>query len=482
MQCRFVVLSLAVLASLNVLSSAQGQIIPPSDAQTTCTLTQDQINTWFATGQAALNGTVVPANGVAFAPASACDFYKWSWQMFLWANSRQPPGAGGTLVFNSPIFFDASALGLNGQRTFVPNVANQIKSFSLFRSQVNAKGQLAVTDNVGNTVNLEEGQAQTGGVLMSQNLSLVYYGMHVNDVFAYFLTGNKNGGIMPAQTTFPVSQQQLDLVKAFAATKGNTLPDANALVVELKTSWIDASTVDASKFITMTAEVPTYDRTLPNKWVPNGAEQKTLAMVGMHVVGTVNNHPEMVWATFEHMDNAPNGSFSYINAMNNSTSVPQTTAGTWLFCSTNSIGPFNNKRMASLGGDNSINATLGNSIGPSDTIRTNAWGSGTVDANAVQNNTQIISLNNSVLNLIPNGDVRKNYLLIGAVWTSGAIPGVGTASVPSIGSQSLSNATMETYARSKNCFGCHNGVSGGSLGTPGAGGLSHIYGDLQPLQ
>jgi hypothetical protein len=76
---------------------------------------------------------------------------------------------------------------------------------------------------------------------------------------------------------------------------------------------------------------------------------------------------------------------------------------------------------------------------------------------------------------------NSNDALIGAVCAHGQLP--GTAGSTQIGSVRLANATMETYVQSQgtaqiNCFTCHQG---NGLGTPGGGGLSHIYGDLQPL-
>jgi hypothetical protein len=44
--------------------------------------------------------------------------------------------------------------------------------------------------------------------------------------------------------------------------------------------------------------------------VPNGQKTVNLAMVGMHVVGSTKGHPEMIWATFEHIGNAPNDDYS----------------------------------------------------------------------------------------------------------------------------------------------------------------------------
>jgi len=58
---------------------------------------------------------------------------------------------------------------------------------------------------------------------------------------------------------------------------------------------------------------------------------------------------------------------------------------------------------------------------------------------------------------------------------------LGPNPVPAVGSQQLVNATMETYAQPSNCFDCHAGSKGNGLGSAGGFGLSHIYGDLQPL-
>src|SRR5438874_7225434 len=57
-------------------------------------------------------------------------------------------------------------------------------------------------DLFGNVIETEEGQANTGAVLMSQTNSLVYYVSIVNDVFAYFLTGVRGGQITPTANQF----------------------------------------------------------------------------------------------------------------------------------------------------------------------------------------------------------------------------------------------------------------------------------------
>lgn len=479
MRRKFAVLLVALLGLWSVIHVATAQNPLPQDPLPSCTVTQPEFAKWFANGMVQKDGLVKPADSLNFTPSSFCDFYKWSSQMFLWTTSPQHQYGGKSFVFDSPVFYDVSPPTADCVRTFIPNTGLAIKPFGLFRAQVNHKGQAIRLLPSGNIVHPEEGQA-TGDVLMAQNGSLVYYGLHVNDVMAYFITGNKDGGIKPPLTTFPDNQAQLKLVTDFAKLHGKAFPDPNALVMELKTSWIEAATLkNPQDYITITGLVPVYAKT-PTKWTPTGKTHEVkLAMVGMHVVGTVKNHPEMVWATFEHVGTAPNGNYAYTNKNGSLVTVPQNTAGSWLFCKNKSAGPFNNSHMT-LDASGNIVATMGNTISPSDTLLNNPWGQGTTG-----NNTQIISLNDSILGKIPAGDVRKNYVLIGALWTNGKIPGFDPApQVQQVGSIQLANATMETYFQfpSLNCFTCHRGSPGNGLGMKCGGGVSHIYGDLQPLK
>jgi hypothetical protein len=43
----------------------------------------------------------------------------------------------------------------------------------------------------------------------------------------------------------------------------------------------------------------------------------------------------------------------------------------------------------------------------------------------------------------------------------------------------LANSTMETFVQGGNCFDCHSGDN--MLGSPGGGGLSHIWDPIKPL-
>jgi hypothetical protein len=352
-------------------------------------------------------------------------------------------------------------------------------------------------DADGNVIDVEQGQADDS-VLVAQNGSLVYFFTAVNDVFAYFLTGVKDNLI--SATEFPTRQTDLDDIVAFAqgpaavaAGRSKTFVDPTALAVEVKSSWVEASTLpNPSDYITMTAVIPTYDKTDPTKWVPNGQKSAQLALVGMHVVGSVSGHTEMVWATFEHVGNTPLDTYTYINSMGSPpTSISLDTSGSWLFCASGSQGPFNISRNALDGsGDIVFNAEPAaqqafpsGTVGPSDTIRHHAWGAAT-DAppnplsDTAASDAEIIAINNSVRSMLTSGDVRGNYIFKGATWTFGGAPTPGNQ----VGTSQLANSTMETYDQGPdnttsggqkfNCFQCHQGDGMG---------ISHSFPFLKPL-
>jgi hypothetical protein len=317
-----------------------------------------------------------------------------------------------------------------------------------------------------------------GSVLMARNNSLVYFTIMVNDVWAYFMTGVKDGAIQNGNPNphFPISQTDLSAIETFASAHGKTFADPDALAVEVKSSWIEASSLpNTSGYITVQAQVPTYNTSNPQLWVQTGTQTTTLALVGMHVVGSVTGHPEMIWASFEHFGNAPSEAYSYLTANGNTNSVPRSTAGTWLFTATNSNGPFNQAHMTGAGAN--IQATSGFTISPSDTIRWKAFGAASdlspnPLATPAASNSEVISVSNSVLGMLkalPGNDVRQNYYLLGAAWTIGGeapTPGVATAANPGnqVGTSRLENATLETYDQGNgsassngglNCMFCH---------------------------
>lgn len=177
-----------------------------------------------------------------------CDFHKWSWQKFLWLTNEQESGR--------PLFMD-NLIQVNNQNTKIPNT----------------HGKIILTKN--DTVN--DTHQATGDVLRTNaNFSVdtssydVYYSIHVNDTLHN--TINHFAGMDPSEyvdATFPISS------------------------LEVKIAWVDARAIkiDSTYFVT--------------EGFINGT-LTPIALLGMHVVGIVYNHPEFIWATFEHQDLVPN--------------------------------------------------------------------------------------------------------------------------------------------------------------------------------
>jgi len=175
-------------------AATQAQMALPDDAAATCTT---DITGWFTDG-----GTVAPPDSLAFTDRhggdpSVCDFYVWGAQAFLWLMSED----AGTIVLDGPAILNVLP-DQNGVRRY------QIDGSALL--QVAPRGE---KDDVG-----EIGQAGGGGVLMSQAGALVHYGVHTNDLYGYFLTGQKAKGIEPAPVHFAHNPADMDALNAYLAT------------------------------------------------------------------------------------------------------------------------------------------------------------------------------------------------------------------------------------------------------------------------
>jgi hypothetical protein len=452
----------AALATAGLASTAHAQ------AGAVCNISSKDFATWFVAGQPAKSGAVTFANSVGFPTNNTvCDFYKWSHQMFLWITSPQ----GQSIVLDSPAFYDVN-FDSSGNAIYMPNtvgagVTKKVRSFAL-------RGTKPQNFQPG-------GQAGGGDTLLSLNGSLVYFGIHANDVYAWFNTAVSNGAL-PASLSFPSSQAELNNIVAYAKQNAATLNDANALTLELKTAWVDAATLkNPQSYITTSANVPNYIGKIGDTtWTISTTQPtitKTLALVGMHIVGTVQGHPEMVWATFEHRNNAPDDTYyASFGASTAIQKVPYNSAGSWTFMTPGGAKAGALNAMMTVNSAGNIVATTGNTIKANNVYRAMPWGNLPTAASA-NNNGQLITLNRTIRNTLNNlGDVRGNYFQVGAVWTqNGSIPNSPTDTAKQIGSKRLANSTMETYHQKDKlgCFACHF-VSTATPPTAGTA-VSHLF-------
>ncbi|MFT4586889.1 MAG: hypothetical protein ACI9VS_000240 [Candidatus Binatia bacterium] len=442
----------------------------PLPVQPSCTVDSAEFASWFQRGRVTKDGIVTAADSLQSFD-TLCDFYAWSWRMFLWQTSEN----SGGYVFNTAPFFD-----LNDKNELVSN-SSGYSGRKFVRG-----GKLEDMSRTGQA-GLISGVLMTQGASVNADGSLVYYAIHVNDVMAYMASGVNNGGLTGV-TQFPTTVAQRDAIIDYAQTAyGVHLTDPNALALELKSSWVKLnSSMDASQFITIKADIPSYTQSSDQRWTWNGTSLDkgvTLACVGYHLVGSAAGHPEMIWATFEHYQNAPDANFYYRDKSGNTQMKKNWNSnGTpvdknWLFMDGVSREQANNQMHMELKG-NDILATPGKTISPSNTMRTHPWG-GAPDQTAAGNNTAIISINQNISSMLASGDVRKNYFLVGATWTKNGVPNIGFQIPDVAGSITLANASMETYFQYKNCFDCHHATQGQPMTQ--LTGLSHIFGIIQPL-
>jgi hypothetical protein len=142
----------------------------------TCSISQQGFANWFVNKKPAKGGVVTFANSVGFPTQNtACDFYKWAHQMFLWTTS---PLQGG-IVLDATVFYDVN-FDSQGNGVFVSNGPNSFAVRGAKRQSIQAGGQ-----------------AGGGDTLLSLGGSLVYFGINVNDVYAWFNTAVTNG-VLPA--------------------------------------------------------------------------------------------------------------------------------------------------------------------------------------------------------------------------------------------------------------------------------------------
>src|SRR4029077_12047337 len=141
------------------------------------------------------------------------------------------------------------------------------KAIDLRLNMIVANGKIFFLDSNGNAIETEQGQADGSG-LMTQSKKLVYYALSVNDVYAYFMTGTKDGSITPVPSRFPTTAADLTSIETFALAHSKTFPDPDALTVEVKSAWVEAAGLpNLNEYVTIEATIPTYNTSNPLQWV-----------------------------------------------------------------------------------------------------------------------------------------------------------------------------------------------------------------------
>jgi hypothetical protein len=286
------------------------------------------------------------------------------------------------------------------------------------------------TLKTGNTTFDDHTQAGSNAVLIDQKGQIVYYTSQINKSYYDFV----------------VKHTYYEL--ATFKDQKNPIPQATAFPprsLEIKSSWRIASK-EGKDYIPI-QEQENYYTVMDFLCQDNACKSKvkvTMALIGFHVVGMVEGHPEMVWATFEHDKNVPDckntpssGDYSLYPASKNCGKAPF-----WESC-------------------NQI-PTPG-TMTPSDVCRAYPYGEiQPSDQPQRENTANVLSINDSykklLAKLFPKGSVWSHYTYVGAVWTTGETDSAGLIKLDNAsirGSRKAANTSMESFTQEKNCLHCH---------------------------
>ena len=210
---------------------------------------------------------------------------------------------------------------------------------------------------------------------------------------------------------------------------------------------------------------------------------KLLGLVGMHMAIWTPNHPEMIWVTWQHKDNAPlcDGSspdreWNFVSDAANQCLKKYKADEPYAVPSECSGFDFNTPVLFTgepplRGEPNNVcqEYAYGNEYGPS--INGNDTGA---NSQAIRDLNESLVGKHGLLSSLPMEDpmqIWSNYEMVGGLWTkggqdSGNLPvphkgGEPDPLSPQRGSLELTNTTMETFQQGNqssvpNCFGCHN--------------------------
>ncbi len=417
---------------------------------------------WFATSSiTGKRETPAPQEGSTSVfgnnkTVSNCDFHQWSWQKFLWLTTEN--------VSNEPFFM-----------TNLIQVDNQNKP-------VGTPGSTTINLSASENVQATGDILRSNSAFSTDNTSYdVFYSIHVDSTL--FSSINKNtikyaGLIKKIKNKGTLTKKDSLLLNEY---ENNTFPVG---ALELKVAWVDARAIkDTSSYFVRNASIA-------------GGTPIPMALLGMHVVGVVYNHPEFVWATFEHDDLVPY--YDWTTTIPDSTVTSTTNK---LFFNKNATATIAN--LASQYADpskDSLDVFAVNKYGvPRQAQNTFLATSQSEPTN--YNNIDAINTNvKSQLN-----DIWKNYFYNGSIWinTEGydypteqaqlldSLAGNIHQSEPgklTRGSVAAYNITMETYeqlgfsppahiyqqstATMGNCFSCHSTNNSG-LNSPL--NISHVF-------
>jgi hypothetical protein len=359
-------------------------------------------------------------------PTTDCDFQLWSWSAFV--HWMQPdPKTGQPAFLSLPVYSDLVPDKAGVTRLSAPQLIKP-RTLTLMARDAQPKSLGSFQ------------QAGSRGILVDQNGRAVYYATHMDPIYFNF-----------TQTYFgPKSYQKASPTLNYPI--GATV---------FKSSWrIVAPNETVSDAYTTTATIALLESDGKGQLKPNGKTQPNVkvALVGVHVVGVIKDHPEFAWGTFEQLKNAPD-----LPPTMDPRSPDPVSANTYTFYKGGTPAVASNVLPKALTIDPATQV-----IAPITNVFQQFQFGGATPADRVADITSINANFQAAIKGKPPAvidPVFANYRLVGTVWMlpNTLKPGDGNMDEEAIGSVSQANDTLETFTQGQgnNCFMCHT-TSGGS--------------------
>lgn len=387
-----------------------------------------------------------------------CGFYKWAWQAFLHATQVTE---GKPAFLSLPTYEDV--FGAKESSLFA-NQQPGLLSLAPRRTKIGNKEE---------TAHFQQDdllQAGTKEVLIDGNGNAIWYAIHLNRTYQAFV---KDYGLgdrkalehLPKDLTFRTGS------------------------LELKSAWRIVQGRPPSNYITTKALIPVFKTNAEGEIVKDGDKTRvvTVALLGLHVVGTIEGHPEFIWSTFEHVSHATKAwvrdvaPAATVNPNSKAAAVVERRVPAYALypdgAKTTSAPPVPDANN----GNGIFGLTLDaktQTFRPRSSVYRMFPGSKSDDSTE---DDAVTSVNTDIQSLFAQrapADVRSNYQLVGAIWLNdpdadfkSGVNFAAAAAVPRKqplfgGEDRLSSMTMESFTQPSdsfpNCFSCHNteGVSG----------------------
>jgi hypothetical protein len=410
-------------------------------------------------------------------------FDNMAWQMFValnWAASEviQPPAKGltvpGRRVYQN--YPKVSALFGNS-----PKRAGCTSALALPIFYIGSDGKGKPMPN-----NEEYFQASTNLPLIDVNGNWTIFERRVNDIEAKYLLA-PNGQSSQTLTTIA---GQTNFIKSHPGgaqfTASSTTPIGTNGSIEIKTAWriIDRNKGDdPSRYYTQLAFVA-----VPGDLVNGGRQfcsSVTLGLVGMHIIqrNPVDPQnpkllPQWIWATFEHVDNAPmaqspcnvangcgtNPGTNWINKPSCGPAAPSTSVRYSFYTQNTGVQATNIRPVTTGSGPTKFPWNPKQPYAQGNTTAATAMAQATRCFSIYPTTTQLNAQWQSALAAFKTP--LKNYMLIGTQWGGNVEPREGNPLPANAVPAMLSNITLETYIQNYtkatndggpgSCVGCHS--------------------------